>query len=76
MATIRYKFFAEWTNPIINNSNTELYPYSGFFKNLKSADKWFNRYGKKLEKQFNRKLILCMYELGKNHNKYDFYKRN
>ena len=33
--------------------------YSGRFKTFEDARKWFRRYGKGLENEFNRNLILC-----------------
>lgn len=34
------------------------HPYSGYFKSKRKAIKWYNNYGKKLSKMFNRELVL------------------
>lgn len=54
-----YKYQAKW------EKHEKLTNYSGLFYCEKSAKKWYDKFGKGLEKQFNRKLILTKRELKK-----------
>jgi len=53
---IGFRYFAYSFNKRRNKA--ELTPYSNKFKTVEDAEKWFNRYGVKLVKWFDRKLFL------------------
>jgi len=43
---------------VISEKTGKLEEYSGSFKTIKDARKWYEKHGKWLEEQFNRKLVL------------------
>jgi hypothetical protein len=53
---VKYVYKTMWFNP--KNEKTEMIAYSQSYDLLEDAKKWYEKYGKKLEKMFNRKLFL------------------
>lgn len=56
--TIRYSYKVWWIDPSKEDEEKKLTPYSKGFDTLEESEKWYYKYGRDLEKRFNRKLVL------------------
>ena len=61
MKELRFRYKTIWYNPL--KDETTLSDYSPTYKTKEKALDWYNNFGKKLEKMFNRELILIKYEV-------------